>query len=89
MIIKVVSKRSLNPELGWTDIYVGRPNALGNPFVLKNESQRDEVVQQYRAWLWSQIKDESSKARIELFKIAKRVKSGEKIRLACWCSPLA
>lgn len=88
MNIKVVSKRNLNPELGWSDVYVGRPSALGNPFMMKNESERSLVISQYRKWLWAEINNESSKARAELFKLASRVKSGEKVRVVCWCNPL-
>lgn len=57
MQIKVVSMRnSLNPELGWTDIRVDRLSVLGNPFELKDESQRDAVIAAYRKWLWENIK---------------------------------
>jgi len=89
MNIKVVSKRNLSSELGWSDVYVGRPFPLGNPFAMKSEADRETVVAAYRIWLWAEIKNESSKARAELFAIARRVKAGESIRLVCWCKPLA
>lgn len=87
MNIKVVSKRSLSPELGWSDIYVGRPSPLGNPFQMNTEAERDSVVAQYRKWLWAQIQDGSASAGYELIAIARRVKKGEQIRLVCFCAP--
>lgn len=87
MNIKVVSKRNLNPKLGWSDVYMGRPSPLGNPFAMKNESDRPVVIARFRKWLWSEINNINSKARAELFELASRVKAGEKIRLVCWCSP--
>lgn len=56
MNIKVVNKKGLISELGWTDIYVGRPGVLGNPFVMKSEADRDNVIAAYRKWLWENIK---------------------------------
>jgi len=87
MHIKVVSKRNLSPELGWSNVYVGRPSALGNPFAMKSESDRLAVVAQYRKWLWHEINNSQSKALFELLALADRVKAGECIRLVCWCSP--
>jgi hypothetical protein len=33
------------------DVYIGRPSALGNPFVIDTDGNRDEVIQKYRQWL--------------------------------------
>jgi hypothetical protein len=32
-------------------VYVGRPSALGNPFLVGRDGTRAEVVATYRAWL--------------------------------------
>ena len=88
MHIKVVNKKNLSSELGWVDFYIGRPSILGNPFVLKNESQRDFVVSKYRKWLWGEINNPESRVRFELFKLANKVKNKEKVRLVCFCNPL-
>ena len=35
--------------------YVGRPSPLGNPFVLGRDGNREEVIAEYRHWLWAQM----------------------------------
>jgi hypothetical protein len=62
-------------------------SALGNPFVLRDESGRDEVVEQYRRWLWEQVRSGTGAAWEELVKLAQRVAAGEAVRLGCWCAP--
>ena len=47
-------------------VYIGRanktyslsPNLLANPYVIGKDGDRDEVVEKYRRWLWSNIKEE-------------------------------
>jgi hypothetical protein len=76
------------------DVYVGRRNPTipesklapgggggfkwGNPFKMENESQRMDVVRQFRHYLLS---------RPDLVQMARRELKGK--TLACWCSPLA
>lgn len=91
--IKVVNKKTLTPEIGFTDIYIGRPSALGNPYKMNREEDRATVIELYHRWLWNQIKwskepDLNHSAFNELIRIAKLVKSGKNIRLVCWCAPL-
>jgi len=85
--IKVVSKRNLSAELGWVDFYVGRPNRLGNPFPMKSEGDRTQVIADYRVWLWQQIKSQNLQTLTELNKIVTLVQSGKNVRLVCWCAP--
>lgn len=92
--IKVVSKKTLTPELGYTDIYIGRPSPLGNPYPMTEENTREVVINLYHEWLWERLKwgfknapDIDHSAFNELIKIAGLVKSGKNIRLVCWCSP--
>ena len=91
-IIKVVNKHTLSPELGFTDIYIGRPSPLGNPYKMNGEESRDTVVELYHQWLWNQIKwsrdpDIDHSAFNELIRITRLVKSGKNVRLVCWCAP--
>jgi hypothetical protein len=63
------------------DVYIGRPSPWGNPFALKDESEREAVIKKYRAWLKHQIKTEKiSKERV----LGLRGKT-----LGCWCAPKA
>ncbi len=88
-MLKVVNKKGLSPEPGWIDCYVARPSALGNPFKLEKESDRDKVVEQYRYWLWEQIKyknnGKKTPAWLALKEIATLYKQGVNIRLVCFC----
>jgi hypothetical protein len=37
--------------------YVGRPSALGNPFVVGRDGSREEVIAKYRRWLWARLQE--------------------------------
>lgn len=84
--LTVANKYKLSPDLDCQDVYIGRPSILGNPFAMTAESDRSEVIEKYRLWLWRQIQ---LKGRVykELIKIALLVLAGKKIRLVCYCSP--
>lgn len=56
-------------------VYVGRPTKWGNPFVMKTEADRKEVIKQYILSNPPLIKD----AKVEL--------KGK--NLSCWCAPKA
>ncbi len=60
------------------DVYIGRPSAWGNPFVMGRDGSRSEVIAKYDAWLETQP-ELKARAKAEL-----RGKV-----LACWCKPLA
>jgi hypothetical protein len=36
--------------------YVGRPSALGNPFVVGRDGSRAEVIEKFRQWLWEIVR---------------------------------
>lgn len=36
--------------------YVGRPSALGNPFLVGRDGTREDVIARYRKWLRAQWK---------------------------------
>jgi len=57
-------------------VYVGRPSDFGNPFRLRDESKRADVVAKYRVWIKTQP--------------ALIAKAREKLKgkpLGCWCAP--
>lgn len=80
-------------------IYIGRKNSyyqllespLANPFVIGKDGGREEVIAKYRRWLWNEIKAGFNGANNgvfrELVRIAKLVKEGKKVNLACYCKP--
>ena len=57
------------------DVYVGRPSKWGNPFVIGQDGNRDQVIAQFRAWL--PLQPHLMGALHEL--------RGK--RLGCFCSP--
>lgn len=65
--------------------YVGRPSPLGNPFVMKGESDRDEVCEKYDQWLRTQISQGNQKIISELQQIDRMSANG--IVLGCYCHP--
>lgn len=73
----IKNKKTDGMQISW--IYIGRPGPWGNPFVLKHESQRDEILIQYEKWLLKQIEIGSIKKEDVL-----NLK-GE--TLVCWCHP--
>lgn len=92
--IKVVNKKTLSPEIGYTDIYIGRPSALGNPYPMSGEHSRKVVCDLYHKHLWKQMQiawrnnDGQNSAWNELKRICLLVKSGVNVRLICFCKPL-
>jgi hypothetical protein len=37
--------------------YIGRPTILGNPWVVGKDGPRERVVERYRQWLWTVVKE--------------------------------
>lgn len=58
-------------------VYVGRPTAWGNPFVVGRDGAQGECVELYREWIME---------RPWLHSAARRDLGGKD--LVCWCSPL-
>lgn len=64
-------------------VYIGRPTLLGNPFKIGAHGTREEVIAQYRVWLWQQIKERGEVFQ-ELQRLATKAQQGELV-LLCWC----
>lgn len=63
--------------------YVGRPSPLGNPFAMRDESQRDAVVDAYARWLEARMQ-ENGPERAEIERLA----ASPDGTLVCWCAAL-
>ena len=66
--------------------YVGRPGALGNPFVVGRDGSRAEVIAKYRRWLWARLQEPGSPQERELRRLLERARAGD-LELLCWCHP--
>jgi hypothetical protein len=69
-------------------VYVGRPSPLGNPYALGRDGSREQVIAQYRRWLWAQLQAPDSAQERELKRLLAKARSGE-LELLCWCAPLS
>ena len=59
------------------DVYIGRPSKWGNPFVIGQDGDRQEVVAKYEEWI---------KTQPHLLACLHELKGKT---LGCYCSPLA
>lgn len=59
-------------------VYIGRPSKFGNPFAMGKDGTREEVIQLYKDWLWTQP-DLIAEIKTDL--IGKD--------LVCYCAPCA
>lgn len=84
--IHVANKKN-NPQ-GNTH-YVGRPTALGNPFLLGRDGNREEVIDEYSEWLNVMLQDPDSEQSRELGKLMASAREHEELTLVCWCAPAA
>jgi len=76
--------------------YIGRENKtfgvkespLANPFPLKKECERDNIIGLYEIWLTQNVlRIENSPARTELNRLKKIYEETGKLNLVCWCFP--
>lgn len=77
--------------------YVGRENKtfgvkespLANPFPLTRESDRDDVIEEYRVWLNQKLYPENrlNPARTEIERLKAMYKKTGELNLVCWCFP--
>jgi len=88
-LITVINKRNAK-YLTKHVCYVGRPsplgNPLGNPFVLRDESQRELILDKYRHWLDVRLAISDSEQSDEIHKLS-LIAANEDMELVCWCAP--
>ena len=89
-VVVVSLRRAAAPApAGHVQVRVDRRSALrlGNPYVLHHPAERPVVLSRYRALLRADLRRGGARSRA-LDALAARVRSGEKLALACWCAPL-
>ena len=67
--------------------YVGRPSALGNPFLVGRDGTRADVITRDRRWLRAQWR-RGGAVRQELERLATTYQRDGQLTLLCWCAPL-
>jgi len=84
-MIEILNLRKIKPDEKY-DVIVDRRSILGNPFILTNESKRDEVCDDYDMYFCHKIENDK-KFKDELDRIISIYVKYGKLRLFCWCAP--
>jgi hypothetical protein len=85
MIIVATHRQVWSSEMA--TINIARPSVLGNPFRMKSESERMEVISRYKQWLWQQMKAGNQKILEALREINDMEDQHGTVYLLCWCKP--
>ena len=85
MTIHVVNRHG--PATPIPTYKVGRPTALGNPFVIGRDGSREQVIAKYRVWLLAQFGTGSTAERRFLYLVREAARHPA-IALCCYCAPL-
>lgn len=62
------------------DVYIGRPSIFGNPFLIGMDGTREQVIEQYRIFIESMVRNNRD--------LRNQVKNLHGKTLGCWCAPL-
>jgi len=70
-------------------IYIGRGSPLGNPYLMKNNSdeERARVLELFEPWLIEKIREKDPAVMAALNRILDILKRGEDVKLGCFCAP--
>lgn len=83
-MISVMNKYRL-ADSGAVRINIMRGSALGNPFIIGKDGDRDDVCNKYEEHL-KRLVEKKGEARKELARIYKLAKKGD-VELVCCCKP--
>lgn len=86
-MIRVIHKRSERAYPGF-DVDITRGSPLGNPFPIKGEDSRDEVIAAYKQYLLDQLRNKNTVIRDEMNRIYKLAQEHD-VNLMCYCTPKA
>lgn len=84
-MIEIKNLREEKPKEVY-DIKVDRTSVLGNPFFMKDESERDKVCDKYETYFINQM-FENEKFKDEFGRLLKIYQTEGKLNLYCWCYP--
>ena len=84
-MIRVVNLRDYAPVTNEVLIKVDRSSIVGNPFYMKDESQRNKVCDEYEIYFKSKMLN--SLPFQAFVKNIKNVSKESDVALGCWCHP--
>ena len=84
-MITIKNLRNAKPKYEF-DVRVDRESILGNPFHMKDESQREIVCKKYAIHFENELAN-NQEFKKELDRLALLYKTHGKLNLFCWCSP--
>lgn len=67
--------------------YVGRPTVLGNVYPMEDESDRDEVCEEYAHNFAKLVTEQHPSVMAELFRLQAILREKGELTLVCWCAP--
>lgn len=76
-----------NRRLGDQGIYVGRPSALGNPYIVGTDGAAGTLIRPYRKWLRDKVAARDDAVLSALFEIVVELEQRGSVQLVCWCAP--
>ena len=87
-MIYIMNLRNAKPKDLPNHIRVDRASIFGNPFFMKDESQREKVCKQYEVYFHDRRRDpEDRNFHIALDNLIALAKMYDDLYLYCWCAP--
>ena len=83
--ITIHNLRTERPTFPW-QVRVDRSSILGNPFPMRDESERELVCNKYEKYFAEQFRT-NEQFKQELRRLFKIYKHFGKLELFCWCAP--
>ena len=85
-MIRVVNLKNYTLNEGEVLMRVDRATPLGNPYPMKHEGQRGEVIAKYARWIRHEMNSPFSKTS-DYLKEIKKIADEKDVALGCWCYP--
>lgn len=92
-ILDGIKKEPINISVVRTNcsdyVYIGRPSPLGNPFPMRDEKDRDKVVEQYYEYFHQCLESPTPQFAAAIDHLLEMAIVTKSINLACYCAPRA
>ena len=84
--VTIKNLRYCKPQHAW-QVRVDRASILGNPFYMKDESQRNRVCQQYEEYFYGKMQRPDNDFYKEVMRLYEILQKYGELELYCWCAP--